>query len=117
MSNKINSNYCKYKNTIKSVNSNKSYGLEFLNFSLQIKYKSDADKMKSKYTVVMDTPIYVQNILSGLNASEVSVSPPILCVQFLHRFRKCVFNICSHYFIAYCVQLFGPTFIKASLII
>ncbi|XP_042733699.1 nebulin isoform X18 [Lagopus leucura] len=36
-----------------------------------IKYKSAAEKTKSKYTVVMDTPIYVQSILSGLNASEI----------------------------------------------
>ncbi|XP_048810014.1 nebulin isoform X13 [Lagopus muta] len=36
-----------------------------------IKYKSAAEKTKSKYTVVMDTPVYVQSILSGLNASEI----------------------------------------------
>ncbi|XP_049672890.1 nebulin [Accipiter gentilis] len=35
-----------------------------------IKYKSKAEKMKSDYTVVMDTPVYVQNVLSGLNLSE-----------------------------------------------
>lgn len=32
--------------------------------------------MKNDYTVVMDTPVYVQNVLSGLNASEVSVCIP-----------------------------------------
>ncbi|XP_074885163.1 nebulin isoform X39 [Buteo buteo] len=35
-----------------------------------IKYKSKAEKMKSDYTVVMETPVYVQNVLSGLNLSE-----------------------------------------------
>uniref|UniRef100_A0A8B9DFE5 Nebulin n=1 Tax=Anser cygnoides TaxID=8845 RepID=A0A8B9DFE5_ANSCY len=35
-----------------------------------IKYKSKAEKMKNDYTVVMDTPVYVQNVLSGLNLSE-----------------------------------------------
>ncbi|XP_074767044.1 nebulin [Athene noctua] len=35
-----------------------------------IKYKSKAEQMKSNYTVVMDTPVYVQNVLSGLNSSE-----------------------------------------------
>ncbi|XP_061861193.1 nebulin [Colius striatus] len=35
-----------------------------------IKYKSKAEKMKSDYTVVMDTPVYVQNVLSGMNLSE-----------------------------------------------
>ncbi|XP_055668112.1 nebulin [Falco peregrinus] len=35
-----------------------------------IKYKSKAEKMKNDYTVVTDTPVYVQNVLSGLNASE-----------------------------------------------
>ncbi|XP_069717738.1 nebulin isoform X32 [Phaenicophaeus curvirostris] len=35
-----------------------------------IKYKSKAEKMKSEYTVVTDTPVYVQNVLSGLNLSE-----------------------------------------------
>ncbi|XP_075285792.1 nebulin isoform X2 [Opisthocomus hoazin] len=35
-----------------------------------IKYKSKAEKMKNDYTVVMDTPVYVQNVLSGLNSSE-----------------------------------------------
>ncbi|XP_064010978.1 nebulin [Pogoniulus pusillus] len=35
-----------------------------------IKYKSKAEKMKSKFTVVVDTPVYVQNVLSGLNLSE-----------------------------------------------
>ncbi|XP_053114280.1 nebulin isoform X5 [Hemicordylus capensis] len=34
------------------------------------KYKSKAEKMKSKYTVVTDTPVYVQNVLSGMNLSE-----------------------------------------------
>ncbi|XP_067328664.1 nebulin isoform X26 [Anolis sagrei] len=34
------------------------------------KYKAKAEKMKSKYTVVMDTPVYVQNVQSGLNLSE-----------------------------------------------
>ncbi|KAM9380178.1 nebulin isoform 3-T4 [Phaethornis superciliosus] len=36
-----------------------------------IKYKSKAEKMKEKFTVVMDTPAYVQNVLSGLNSSEI----------------------------------------------
>uniref|UniRef100_A0A8C0IFJ5 Nebulin n=1 Tax=Bubo bubo TaxID=30461 RepID=A0A8C0IFJ5_BUBBB len=35
-----------------------------------IKYKSKAEQMKNNYTVVMDTPVYVQNVLSGLNLSE-----------------------------------------------
>ncbi|XP_074450156.1 nebulin isoform X6 [Larus michahellis] len=35
-----------------------------------IKYKSKAEKMKNDYSVVMDTPVYVQNVLSGLNLSE-----------------------------------------------
>ncbi|XP_076199299.1 nebulin isoform X25 [Aptenodytes patagonicus] len=35
-----------------------------------IKYKSKAEKMKNDYTLVMDTPVYVQNVLSGLNLSE-----------------------------------------------
>ncbi|XP_010000558.1 PREDICTED: nebulin [Chaetura pelagica] len=35
-----------------------------------IKYKSKAEKMKDKYSVVVDTPVYVQNVLSGLNSSE-----------------------------------------------
>ncbi|KAJ6650412.1 hypothetical protein lerEdw1_009331, partial [Lerista edwardsae] len=34
------------------------------------KYKAKAEKMKSKYSVVMDTPLYVQNVLSGMNLSE-----------------------------------------------
>ncbi|XP_042334160.1 nebulin isoform X3 [Sceloporus undulatus] len=34
------------------------------------KYKAKAEKMKSKYTVVMDTPVYVQNVLSGMNLSD-----------------------------------------------
>ncbi|XP_071602465.1 nebulin [Heliangelus exortis] len=36
-----------------------------------IKYKSKAEKMKEKFSVVVDTPVYVQNVLSGLNSSEV----------------------------------------------
>ncbi|XP_068263711.1 nebulin isoform X10 [Nyctibius grandis] len=40
------------------------------NLRSDIKYKSKAEKMKNDYTVVMDTPVYVQNVLSGLNASE-----------------------------------------------
>ncbi|XP_066477640.1 nebulin [Tiliqua scincoides] len=35
-----------------------------------LKYKAAAEKMKSKYSVVMDTPLYVQNVLSGMNLSE-----------------------------------------------
>ncbi|XP_074001751.1 nebulin [Numenius arquata] len=35
-----------------------------------IKYKSKAEKMKNDYTVVVDTPVYVQNVLSALNLSE-----------------------------------------------
>ncbi|KAM6349109.1 nebulin [Alca torda] len=35
-----------------------------------IKYKSKAEKMKNDYTMVIDTPVYVQNVLSGLNLSE-----------------------------------------------
>ncbi|XP_068022865.1 nebulin isoform X4 [Melanerpes formicivorus] len=35
-----------------------------------IKYKSKAEKMKTKFTTVVDTPVYVQNVLSGLNLSE-----------------------------------------------
>ncbi|XP_077176167.1 nebulin isoform X9 [Paroedura picta] len=34
------------------------------------KYKSKADKMKSKYSVVTHTPVYDQNVLSGMNLSE-----------------------------------------------
>ncbi|XP_062972627.1 nebulin [Elgaria multicarinata webbii] len=34
------------------------------------KYKAQAKKMESKYTVVTDTPLYVQNVLSGMNLSE-----------------------------------------------
>uniref|UniRef100_A0A8C9MZM0 Nebulin n=1 Tax=Serinus canaria TaxID=9135 RepID=A0A8C9MZM0_SERCA len=35
-----------------------------------IKYKSKAEKMKKDFTVVTDTPVYVQNVLSALNLSE-----------------------------------------------
>ncbi|XP_014748736.1 PREDICTED: nebulin, partial [Sturnus vulgaris] len=35
-----------------------------------IKYKSKAEKMKSDFTVVTDTPVYVQNVISALNLSE-----------------------------------------------
>ncbi|XP_062354717.1 nebulin [Cinclus cinclus] len=35
-----------------------------------IKYKSKAEKMKKDFTVVMDTPVYVQNVISALNLSE-----------------------------------------------
>ncbi|XP_039183827.1 nebulin isoform X40 [Crotalus tigris] len=34
------------------------------------KYKAEAEKMKSKYSVVTHTPLYVQNVLSGKNLSE-----------------------------------------------
>lgn len=30
--------------------------------------------MKKDFTVVTDTPVYVQNVISALNLSEVSVS-------------------------------------------
>ncbi|KAM6397883.1 nebulin isoform 44-T44 [Pluvialis apricaria] len=40
------------------------------NLRSDIKYKSKAEKMKNDYTVVIDTPVYVQNVLSGLNLSE-----------------------------------------------
>ncbi|XP_030309704.1 nebulin [Calypte anna] len=36
-----------------------------------IKYKSEAEKMKEKFSVVIDTPVYVQSVLSGLNSSEI----------------------------------------------
>lgn len=53
--------------------------------------------MKNDYTVVMDTPVYVQNVLSGLNASEVSVCitfPPQHCLcRTPHWFQKCAFNM------------------------
>uniref|UniRef100_A0A670Z9X6 Nebulin n=1 Tax=Pseudonaja textilis TaxID=8673 RepID=A0A670Z9X6_PSETE len=35
-----------------------------------LKYKAEAEKMKSKYSVVTHTPLYVQNVLSGKNLSE-----------------------------------------------
>ncbi|XP_070593227.1 nebulin [Erythrolamprus reginae] len=35
-----------------------------------LKYKAEADKMKSKYSVVTHTPLYDQNVLSGKNLSE-----------------------------------------------
>ncbi|XP_033020609.1 nebulin isoform X10 [Lacerta agilis] len=35
-----------------------------------LKYKSKAKKMESNYTVVTDTPLYVQNVQSGMNLSE-----------------------------------------------
>ncbi|KAM6465183.1 nebulin isoform 38-T39 [Liasis olivaceus] len=35
-----------------------------------LKYKAEAEKMKSKYSVVTDTPLYVQNVISGKNLSE-----------------------------------------------
>ncbi|XP_065696611.1 nebulin isoform X20 [Patagioenas fasciata] len=35
-----------------------------------IKYKSKAEKMRSEFTVVTDTPVYVQNVISALNLSE-----------------------------------------------
>ncbi|XP_048342751.1 nebulin isoform X4 [Sphaerodactylus townsendi] len=35
-----------------------------------IKYKSKAEKQKSQFTVVTDTPLYVQNVLSGINLSD-----------------------------------------------
>ncbi|XP_072787865.1 nebulin isoform X25 [Taeniopygia guttata] len=35
-----------------------------------IKYKSKAEKMKKDFTVVTDTPVYVQNVISALNLSE-----------------------------------------------
>ncbi|XP_060112958.1 nebulin isoform X4 [Heteronotia binoei] len=40
------------------------------NLRNDIKYKSKAEKMKSNYTVVTDTPVYVQNVLSGMNLSD-----------------------------------------------
>uniref|UniRef100_A0A670IFX7 Nebulin n=1 Tax=Podarcis muralis TaxID=64176 RepID=A0A670IFX7_PODMU len=35
-----------------------------------LKYKSKAKKMESNYTVVTDTPLYVQNVQSAMNLSE-----------------------------------------------
>uniref|UniRef100_A0A8C3IS56 Nebulin n=1 Tax=Chrysemys picta bellii TaxID=8478 RepID=A0A8C3IS56_CHRPI len=35
-----------------------------------IKYKSNAEKMKNDYTMITDTPYYVQNVISGKNLSE-----------------------------------------------
>jgi len=68
-----------------------------LNFSLQIKYKSKAEKMKNDYTVVMDTPVYVQNVLSGLNSSEVSIcvtfQPQDCRCHYLKSSRNVTFNI------------------------
>lgn len=50
----------------------------------QLKYKAEAEKMKSKYSVVTHTPLYVQNVLSGKNLSEVSIciSVPINLFPF-----------------------------------
>lgn len=42
--------------------------------------------MKSKFTVVVDTPVYVQNVLSGLNLSEVSV-----CITFRPQYCTCYY--------------------------
>ncbi|XP_015265715.1 PREDICTED: nebulin [Gekko japonicus] len=44
-----------------------------------LKYKSVADKMKSKFTVVTDTPVYVQNVLSGMNLSEAVYRHDYVC--------------------------------------
>uniref|UniRef100_A0A674KBG9 Nebulin n=1 Tax=Terrapene triunguis TaxID=2587831 RepID=A0A674KBG9_9SAUR len=35
-----------------------------------IKYKSNAEKMKNDYTMITDTPYYVQNVISGKNLSD-----------------------------------------------
>ncbi|XP_050825075.1 nebulin isoform X31 [Gopherus flavomarginatus] len=35
-----------------------------------IKYKSKAEKMKNDYTMITDTPYYVQNVISGKNLSD-----------------------------------------------
>ncbi|XP_013910168.1 PREDICTED: nebulin [Thamnophis sirtalis] len=35
-----------------------------------LKYRAEAEKMKSKYSVVTHTPLYDQNVLSGKNLSE-----------------------------------------------
>ncbi|XP_025061002.1 nebulin isoform X9 [Alligator sinensis] len=35
-----------------------------------IKYKSKAEKMKNDYTMILDTPVYVQNVISGKNLSD-----------------------------------------------
>ncbi|XP_057271553.1 nebulin isoform X13 [Pezoporus wallicus] len=47
-----------------------------------IKYKSKAEKMKNDYTVVTDTPVYVQNVLSGLNLSEA-----VYRSEYLHNVK------------------------------
>nr|XP_009664794.1 PREDICTED: nebulin [Struthio camelus australis] len=47
-----------------------------------IKYKSKAEKMKNDYTVVMDTPVYVQNVLSGMNLSEA-----IYRSEYMHNIK------------------------------
>lgn len=38
--------------------------------------------MKSEFTVVTDTPVYVQNVISALNLSEVSVYITFLIISF-----------------------------------
>ncbi|XP_062493733.1 nebulin isoform X1 [Pezoporus occidentalis] len=47
-----------------------------------IKYKSKAEKMKNDYTVITDTPVYVQNVLSGLNLSEA-----VYRSEYLHNVK------------------------------
>uniref|UniRef100_A0ABM5F1R1 Nebulin isoform X3 n=1 Tax=Pogona vitticeps TaxID=103695 RepID=A0ABM5F1R1_9SAUR len=46
------------------------------------KYKAKAEKMKSNYTVVLDTPVYVQNVQSGLNLSEA-----VYRHEYVHNIR------------------------------
>ncbi|XP_064926249.1 nebulin isoform X27 [Columba livia] len=47
-----------------------------------IKYKSKAEKMRSEFTVVTDTPVYVQNVISALNLSEA-----VYRSEYLHNVK------------------------------
>uniref|UniRef100_A0A8D0G064 Nebulin n=2 Tax=Strigidae TaxID=30459 RepID=A0A8D0G064_STROC len=49
-----------------------------------IKYKSKAEQMKNDYTVVMDTPVYVQNVLSGLN---LTIHTAVYRGEYIHNVR------------------------------
>ncbi|XP_065493851.1 nebulin [Caloenas nicobarica] len=52
------------------------------NLRSDIKYKSKAEKMKSEFTVVTDTPVYVQNVISALNLSEA-----VYRSEYIHNVR------------------------------
>uniref|UniRef100_K7G2Y3 Nebulin n=1 Tax=Pelodiscus sinensis TaxID=13735 RepID=K7G2Y3_PELSI len=47
-----------------------------------IKYKSKAEKMKNDYTMITDTPYYVQNVISGKNLSDA-----VYRHEYVHNIR------------------------------